>query len=135
MISPISKVRSRQQGLTLIEAVISIVILFIAGMALVSFLQTITLSSRVIEDRADAHQIMNQIHSHLLKHDFKALENHYSEFPQIIRNSRFKADVTIEEPPQNQKTRLATIEVEWTTRREIKSLTREVLLISYGLPN
>lgn len=118
---------SHRQGMTLVEVMIAIVIILLVWLGGVQVLEFNTRASVSALKRIQASAYLDQITNHLRRSNIAELKDHYQKFPQIIANSDFSADATIQKPAED-ASRLATITVRWTLNNLEHSLSADVTL-------
>jgi len=122
------------RGVTLIEVLISIVMLLVVWITLVGLLRSVSMGGLSLLNETEAHRIGDQIHQHIRKKDFHSLRKQYLKFPQINQDGKFKVQVQIGDILED-KTRSAIITVQWENRGQTKKISIPINLIQHDLPN
>ncbi len=114
-------------GSTLVEVIVAMVIIVIVGGACLQVLQFNTRGSLSTLKRIQASQYIDRIQNHLQRSNVGTLENHYSQFPQIITDTNYSADVKITDPDPD-GARRASIVIRWTLDRSENKMASDVTL-------
>lgn len=117
-----------ERGVTLVEVVIAMAIILIVGLGCVQVLQFNSRASLTTFQKIQANQYLEQIHNRLRRSNVAKLEEHYQQFPQIILNNAFSAEVQIEKPVEDQS-RQAKITVRWNSNNAEESISDVVTLV------
>lgn len=116
-------------GVTLVEVLVSMVIVLVVGLACVQVLQFNSRSTLTVFKRIQAGQYLDQIHQQLQRSNIAKLDDHYRSFPQILTDSDYTADVALQKSADD-GSRLATITVHWAPDPEKNVLSQDVTLVA-----
>jgi len=104
----------RRRGVSLVEVMIAMVILVMVGAAVIKFLNLNSKETVSIIRQVRANQYLDQIATHLRIGRLNKGELHLTQFPQIVTDRDFSADVLIGELSPA-KTREVRIQIEWVS--------------------